>query len=192
VTLFRRLAFSFWYFGSPPWDTGISPPELLAFLDTTPPGRAIDLGCGTGTNLITLAQHGWQVLGVDFAPSAIRRARNKIARAGLRADVLVGDVTRLKGISGPYDFALDLGCFHGLSPEEKRRYLDRLIGVLAPGGYWMIYGRIGTGARGSYGLAPEDISLMQSRLTVVSRQDGFNRRRNEPAAYFLFRKPAQD
>ena len=36
---FKRLAFDFWYLRKPPWDTGITPPELQAFLTTHPPGR---------------------------------------------------------------------------------------------------------------------------------------------------------
>jgi SAM-dependent methyltransferase len=181
------LTFSLWYWGNPPWDTGISPPELLAFLEDRPPGRAIDLGCGTGTNVITLAQRGWQVLGVDFAPTAIRRARHKVTRAGLPAELLVGDVSKLAGIRGPFDFALDLGCFHGLAREDRRRYLARLGDVLTPGGQWMVYGRLQPAPRdGNFGLTPDDLQLMESRFRLLSRQDGFNRSRQQPAAYLLF------
>ena len=49
----RRLTFSLWYYFNPPWDSGISPPELLDFLEGRSSGHAIDLGCGTGTNVIT-------------------------------------------------------------------------------------------------------------------------------------------
>src|SRR5689334_21905005 len=52
--MLRRLSFNLWYFRNPPWDSGISPPELLEFIQTHPAGKAIDLGCGTGTNVITL------------------------------------------------------------------------------------------------------------------------------------------
>ena len=46
----RRIFFELRYLlGDVPWDTGVSPPELLDFLDRHPPGRALDLGCGTGT-----------------------------------------------------------------------------------------------------------------------------------------------
>ena len=60
--------------GTTPWDTNITPPEVKEFIAAAPPGKALDLGCGTGTNAITLAQHGWQATGVDFAPKAIRTA----------------------------------------------------------------------------------------------------------------------
>ena len=77
--LFRRFLFHYWYFRQPPWDTGISPPELLEFIQNHRAGRAIDIGCGTGTNVITLAQAGWDVTGVDFAPRAIKLAQQKAA-----------------------------------------------------------------------------------------------------------------
>ena len=55
MNFLRRLSFLLWYFRDPPWDTNISPPELLDFINRHPPGRVLDLGCGTGTNVITLA-----------------------------------------------------------------------------------------------------------------------------------------
>src|SRR5574342_1242280 len=118
--LLRRLTFNLWYYSSPPWDPGISPPELIDFIEKHPltssgqARRAIDIGCGTGTNVITLAQAGWQVTGVDFVPRAIRMAKGKARKAGVEVELLVRDVTDLKGITGPFDLALDIGCFHSL------------------------------------------------------------------------------
>jgi SAM-dependent methyltransferase len=189
MSLLRRLTFYFWYFGRPPWDTGVSPPELLAFLENRPPGRAIDLGCGTGTNVVTLAARGWKVLGVDYAPNAIRSARRKIRIAGLRADVLLADVTKLTGIAGPFDFALDLGCFHGLTSLEQKAYLDGLEAILASGAHWMLYARLRAGPdAGIYGLLPADLERIQGRFRLLSRQDGFNRSRNQPAVYLLLQR----
>jgi methylase of polypeptide subunit release factors len=112
--LLRRFLFHYWYFGQPPWDTGVSPPELLDFIQNHKPGRAIDIGCGTGTNVITLANAGWEVLGVDFAPRAVKLARQKAEQAGVQAQFLIRDATKLKGIEGPFELAFDLGCFHSL------------------------------------------------------------------------------
>ena len=117
--LFRRLSFHYWYFRQPPWDTGISPPELLEFINTNRPGRAIDIGCGTGTNVITLAKAGWQVTGVDFAPRAIKLAKQKLKRVGAQAELSVNDATRLRGITGPFELALDLGDHR--SPRKPAR-----------------------------------------------------------------------
>jgi len=184
MSIFRRLTFSLWYYFNPPWDSGISPPELLEFLDSLEPGRAIDLGCGTGTNVITLAQRGWQVTGVDFVPRVVRIARRKAAQAGVQVDLRVGDVTHLKGIHGPFDFALDLGCFHGLG-EGKADYLSQLDRLLAPGGYWFMYGFFAP--EPGPGLVQTDLEMIQSRFKLVSRQDGFDRRERK-SAYFLHQK----
>ncbi len=187
--MFRRLAFNFWYFGRPPWDSGIAPPELLDFLSRHPAGRAIDLGCGTGTNVIALLQHGWQVTGVDFALRAIQLARAKLKKAGLQAELVVDDATQLKKISGSFDLALDLGCFHGLG--NKDRYLAQLDRLLRPGGYWLMYGFFKEQAiQEGPGLVGSDLELIQSHgLHQISRQDGMDKR-GRPSAWFLYQKTA--
>ena len=187
--LFRRLLFQYWYFGQPKWDTGISPPELLDFIEKHKPARAIDIGCGTGTNVITLAKAGWQVTGVDFAPRAIQLAKQKLKSTKTQAELYVSDATRLKGIVGPYELALDIGCFHSIPKAGKADYLQQLQRILAPNGFWLIYGfctsdALPAGTR----LDEADISLISSQLTPVWRRDGFDDKRNRSSAWFLFQK----
>ena len=186
--LFRRLLFQYWYFSQPPWDTGISPPELLEFMEYHTPGRAIDIGCGTGTNVITLTKAGWQVTGVDFAPRAIKLAQQKIKSAGIQAKLSVNDATKLSGIIGPFDFALDLGCFHGISKDGQHKYLKQLDRILAPNGFWLMYGFLNSGAnQSSTGLDEADLSLISSQLTLISRRDGYDKR-ERTSAWFLYQK----
>jgi ubiquinone/menaquinone biosynthesis C-methylase UbiE len=191
--LFRRISFHYWYFRQPPWDTGISPPELLEFIKNHKPGRAIDVGCGTGTNVITLAKAGWKVTGVDFAPRAIQLARQKIKQSGVHAELSIQDATRLSGINSLFDFSLDLGCFHGISKEGRMKYLDQLDRILAPNGFWLLYAFLAPGTpRSGHGLAEAEINLIASRFLLVSRRDGFDKR-DRQSAWFLFQKtsPAQ-
>jgi cyclopropane fatty-acyl-phospholipid synthase-like methyltransferase len=186
--MFRRLHFQYMYFRRPPWDTGVSPPELFDFIKNNKPGRAIDLGCGTGTNVITLAKAGWNVIGVDFAPRAIKLAKQKIKQTGVVAELFVGDVTNLSGITGPFDFALDLGCFHGLSRNSRAKYLDQLDRMLAPYGFWLLYAFLAPGTpRSGHGLDEAEIGLISSRFILVSRRDGFDKRERQ-SAWFLFQK----
>ena len=186
--MLRRLSFTLWYFRNPPWDSGISPPELLEFIQTHPAGKAIDLGCGTGTNVITLARAGWQVTGVDFAISAIRMAKNKMNKTGTHANLLVGDVTKLTGIAGPFDLALDLGCFHGLTQQGKQDYLNQLDRILAPNGFWLLYAFINPGTPHSVtGLAEAEINFISSQFSLLSRRDGFDKR-DRTSAWFIFQK----
>jgi ubiquinone/menaquinone biosynthesis C-methylase UbiE len=190
MNFLQRLNFNFWYFGSPPWDTGISPPELLQFIETHPPGRAIDLGCGTGTNVITLAQAGWSVTGVDFASRAIALGRRKLRAANVQAKLRVGDATRLDGIEGLFDLALDIGCFHNVA--DRGAYLRELDRLLAPGGFWLMYGFVRTAASldgpgTKFGLGEADLELICAHLTPVWRQDGVDQG-ERPSAWFLYQK----
>ena len=166
--MLRRLSFNLWYFRNPPWDSGISPPELLEFIQNHSPGKAIDLGCGTGTNVITLTRAGWQVTGVDFALPAIRMAKNKVYKAGAHADLQVGDVTKLTGITGPFDLALDLGCFHGLTQQGKQDYLTQLNRILTSNGFWLLYAFLSPGTpRSVHGLAEAEINFISTQLTLI-------------------------
>ncbi len=135
----RRLFYALSYLGDPPWDTGISPPELLAFLASHPAGRALDLGCGTGTNLVTLAEQSWQVCGVDFSGHAVRTARKRLNQIGSNGEVFRGDVSRQLPFDGHFDLILDIGCYHDLSAVDRVGYRQNLIQYLAPGGSYLIY-----------------------------------------------------
>jgi SAM-dependent methyltransferase len=187
--LLRRLLFQYWYFGQPKWDTGISPPELLDFIDKNKPARAIDMGCGTGTNVITLAKAGWQVTGVDFAPRAIQLAKQKLKSSRAQADFRVSDATNLSGIVGPYEFALDIGCFHSIQKDGKAKYLKQLDRILVPNGFWLMYGFLKPDSNhAGTGLVPADLDLISSQLTLISRRDGFDDKRDRQSAWFLYQK----
>jgi cyclopropane fatty-acyl-phospholipid synthase-like methyltransferase len=174
--MIQRLFFEMFYFRHPPWDTGISPPELIAFINSHPPGHALDLGCGTGTNAITLAQHGWQVVGVDFVGRAVRAGKRKAKQAGLEVDFHIDDVTRLRGINGPFDLILDIGCLHSLSGRQKAAYIDNLGRLLAPQGTFLLYAFITQDETAqTTGLTPDDLTLLDSRLRLTQRVDGADR-----------------
>ena len=131
-------------FGFKPWDSGVPPPELVAVVegdDRLPPGKALDLGCGTGTNCIYLAQHGWDVTGVDFVPRAINGARRKAAAAGVSPRLIVGDVTRLSalGVGGGHRLLLDLGCFHSIPDAGRDAYASGATEVAGPGATMLMF-----------------------------------------------------
>jgi SAM-dependent methyltransferase len=188
MSFLNRIAFNLWYFRCPPWDSGITPPELLDFLKGRSAGCVIDLGCGTGTNVITLAHLGWQVTGVDFASRAIGQARKKAKQAGVSVDLRIGDVTRLDDIDGPFSFVLDLGCFHGLTEKERGDYLRQIDRILTPGGTWFMYAFLRLRQEVSPpGLSPVDLDRLSACFALRSRTDGFERG-SRPSAYFIFEK----
>ena len=98
MRLIPSVSFRLMYrLGFTPWDSGVPPPELIEVIEGArrlPAGRALDIGCGTGTTTVYMASKGWQVTGVDFVPRAIRAAGAKAAAARLPVAFLVGDVTR--------------------------------------------------------------------------------------------------
>ncbi len=138
--MIRRVFFDLRYLlGRTPWDSGTTPPELVAYLDEVPPGRALDLGCGTGTNAIHLARRGWHVVGVDLSNRAIRMAQRKANAVGVSIDLRHGDVTQLTNVQGPFDLALDIGCYHSLTPMGRVRYTANLRDLVRPGGTFLLY-----------------------------------------------------
>ena len=187
MSCLRRLVFNFWYLLRPPWESGIVPPEVLEVIAQTSPGKALDLGCGSGTSSLALAKAGWGVTGVDFSPRAIRIARQKVNRENLRVDFHLGDVTRLPAFPYKFTLVLDIGCFHGLSPSDKSRYLHQLNDLLAPEGMWMIYGIYKPESSTGPGLVSEDIIFPMEFLELIKRQDGWDKKKR-PSAWFWFRK----
>jgi SAM-dependent methyltransferase len=125
---------------SVPWDIGVRP-ELVALVEggRLAPGRAIDLGCGTGSNSIYLAQHGFQVTGIDFAPAAVESARDRAVEAGVSVDFIVDDLTDLKHVSGPFDLLIDVGTLDDLRPRQRDLYMQSVLPLTRPGSLFFLY-----------------------------------------------------
>jgi len=196
MAILRRWLWDLFYLlGKTPWDTGITPPELARVVESgqVPPGRALDLGCGTGTNVIYLAQHGFEAVGVDISSRAIAVAQRKIEQARLnrRARVYAGDVTRLDAlpVTGPFDLALDLGCFHNLDLPGRQRYIAGLTRRIKPGGLYLLYAfgpRVQLG-RGT-GLAPEDAKRLYSPTFELLQVEHGQGRGGIGSAWYTFQR----
>lgn len=175
MSFLQRLFYNLWYAARrPPWDSGITPPELWQFIRDNPPGRAIDLGCGTGTNAITLSQNGWHVTGVDFAKLAIERARQKSRQQNAKVTFLTDDVTRLPEAIGPFDLVLDIGCFHGLPATLRPVYLKTIHRILVLGGTWLLYAMHKIESSAGLGIAEQDLSQFEELFSLRKRQVGLD------------------
>jgi SAM-dependent methyltransferase len=184
----RKLFFELSYLGDPRWDTGVSPPELLRFIAEHPPGRALDLGCGTGTNLITLAQADWEATGVDFSRLAVRYARRKARRAGVDVTVRRDDVSRLGKVSGTFDLVLDMGCFHSLADVHLDGYAQGVERYLARDGTYLLFVYFREPGAGPPGTTEDLLEKSFSRLDLAHREEG-RERDARGAAWLWFRKP---
>ena len=138
-SLFYRLAYRL---GRPRWDTDQPRPELKEVLEGRPAGRALDLGCGTGTDARYLAEQGWEVVGVDFVPQAIDTAKARVLNTGSPVRFVVGDVTNLRGvgIDGPFDLLVDVGCYHAIPDGLREAYAAGVAGVARSGADFYLAG----------------------------------------------------
>jgi SAM-dependent methyltransferase len=163
--------------------------EAIEGPEPLPPGRALDLGCGTGTNVLYLVRHGWEAVGVDFSALAIERAKEKTAGVD-RVRVLRGDVTRLSslGVDGPFDLVLDIGCFHGVRRDRRADYVREVTRVTGPGAtclLWAFAAR-GLGRWLSMGVTQGEMELrFEGAFDLVRVVPG---REPPGAAWYTFRR----
>lgn len=178
-------------FGRPPWDTGVTPPEVTEAIEggVLVPGRALDLGCGTGTNCIYLARHGWETVGVDFSSLAIRRARRKARQAGVEVRFYREDATDLAFLAGPFDFVLDIGCLHSLPAERLSSYAGGLARLAREGGLYMLYAFVPNPNRpGPRGITPEEVRRLFAPAFAVERQEGGDDPTGPRSAWYWLRR----
>jgi cyclopropane fatty-acyl-phospholipid synthase-like methyltransferase len=187
--MIRRIVFDLRYrLGHAPWDTGISPPELLALLNELPAGRALDLGCGTGTNAATMAQRGWQVVGVDFSPQALSRARRRLRGLSPAPQFVLGEVTRLEGVAGPFDLALDIGCYHALSADGQARYVQAIASRLPAGSAFLLYAILRGPDRSTEARPTRDELTAAFRPHFVLRSSEDGRDRGRPSIWMHWQR----
>ncbi len=126
--------------GQLPWDTGQPEPLLVEFVASSgvKPGPTLEIGAGTGTNAIWMAERGFDLLGVDISPLAVEKARAKTEVGTLPCRFETLDFLAETVPGGPFQFVFDRGCFHVFEePDERQRFAARVAAILAPGGLWL-------------------------------------------------------
>lgn len=135
-----------------PWDAAGVREDLIALLgsgriDPTSHPRAIDLGCGTGANVVHLAEHGYQAVGVDFSRVALRKAGQRAGDAGMadRCRFVEGDLTAesIPGVDGPFDLLIDFGTLDDFNARGRRAMAATVKRLSRPGSiflFWCFYG----------------------------------------------------
>jgi SAM-dependent methyltransferase len=118
-------------------DSGVLTPEAL------PPGRALDLGCGSGANSVFLAERGFEAIGVDFSRTALEKARLLAGERGVagRARFVEGDLTAtsIPGVEGPFDLLVDYGTLDDLRGDKRRAMAATAKRLARPGGKFLLW-----------------------------------------------------
>lgn len=126
--------------GDTPWDIGKPDFNLIQTVTTMSitPGKAIDIGCGTGYNSIWLSQQGFEVTGIDASEIAIQKATEEAAKANIKCIFIATDFLNNKIEGTPFAFAFDRGCFHSFNSDEERKIFAKNVAAhLAKDGLWM-------------------------------------------------------
>ena len=187
--------------GQLPWDTGQPEPLLIEFVTSggIAPAPTLEIGAGTGTNAIWLAEHGFDVLGIDLSPLAVERARAKMKERALSCRFAALDFLAAPPPGGPFQFVFDRGCFHVFDePDERRRFSAHVAAALAPGGLWLSMIGSTEGPRGDVGpprrSAGEVILAIEPVLEIVELRSAEFRDHGAKAWFCLSRRrmvPAQ-
>lgn len=193
----KHLLFRAMYrLGFTPWDGHPLAASLRGLVEGPAPlrpGRALDLGCGTGDSSIYLAKKGWQVTGVDFVGKPLGKARAKAAGEKVDVDFVQADVTRLG--SGPvgagFDFIVDTGCLHGMSDQDRDAYAREVSAVASPDARLLIVAFVTGGAFGVPGIESDEIERrFAPTWTLLSsgHEPSMDRNGKNPARHYLFQR----
>ena len=124
--------------GSDRWNLGCAAPpfiSLLASKNAPKPGKMAVLGCGKGHDALMFAESGFEVVGFDFAPSAIAEATATAKAKDIPAQFLQRDIFTLdKEFASSFDYVLEHTCFCAIDPSLRSQYVAVVKSLLRPGG----------------------------------------------------------
>lgn len=155
-----------------PWDLGQAAPPLMDFFaERSCTGKLVVLGCGHGHDAIFLAQRGFTVTGVDFAPSAIAAARQFAQQANVILKLLQANIFDLPATyPQQFDVVFEHTCFCAIAPEQRPDYVRVAASILKPQG--ILYGIFFTHNRDGgppFGSTPQGIrDLFAPHFDILS------------------------
>ncbi len=132
-------------------------------------GRGIDLACGEGRNAVWLAEHGWEVTGVDFSPVGLEKARRLAEARGVGVEWVEADLLEYR--IDPHDFDLVL-IFYLQVPQDQRRAIVRAAAEgVAAGGTLLLVGHDSSNIEQGYG-GPQNAAVLYSAQDIVGDLEG--------------------
>jgi len=175
--------------GSDRWDLGQPAPPFVRLLQSNQapsPGRMAVLGSGRGHDALLFAAHGFEVIGFDFAPSAVSDARIAAQQLGYdSAQFLQRDIFGLaEEFANSFDYVLEHTCFCAILPVQRTEYLRLVQQILKPGGE--VIGLFWAHERPNgppFGIAVTDLKQQLEQTFVIQSlhlaEDSVEGRRNE-------------
>ena len=91
--------------------------------------KFLDLGTGPATQAIMLSKRGFTVVGSDLSEAAINRARKKYP-TDPNVNFIVDDILNTRFKDDEFDYIFDRGCFHVLSPSDRKKYINKIQQIL--------------------------------------------------------------
>ncbi len=180
------------------WRLTSLPPELTESLDKTGisvDAKILDIGSGPGDISAWLADAGYSVLGIEKEPAALIAAKGEYPeRANLQFrefDFLAEDARQL----GEFDVAIDRGCMHQMTKQQRPAYVANLSACLKSGGVFCLFHRFGKKDR-ERGVSPEYLAdqFGDSFVILTNQPHRFESRREltkyDGRFFLMRRKPA--
>ncbi|WP_235766845.1 methyltransferase domain-containing protein [Planktothrix agardhii] len=174
--------------GTTAWDLGEPAPPFITFLQSSeapPPGKTAVLGCGRGYDALLFASYGFEVIGFDFADSAIQDAleyqqllinKSSILKGAGKylptsAQFLQQDIFDLpQEFLGQFDYVIEHTCFCAISPDQRPNYVNLVESIMKPNG--QLFGLFFTHSRAGgppFGITPAEIrQYFQGKFQIVS------------------------
>lgn len=109
---------------------------LVSEVADLPTGRAVDLACGEGRNAVWLAEKGWQVLGVDFSPVGLAKAKRIAEFSEVQISWVESAVEAWR--PPPQGFDLVVMCYLQLSQPARSEALAVAVEAVAEGGTLLV------------------------------------------------------
>jgi SAM-dependent methyltransferase len=176
--------------GELPWNAGGPDPDLVRLIQEgkIPKGQALDIGTGPGHDAVFLMQHGFDVIGIDISPSAIKLARENTSNHGLFGFFQVGDIRHLPVEDAYVDFANDRGCFHTLTDNDRATAVSEIHRVLSPRGLFLlrVFSDKEPAGDGPHRFTPHELeTLFTPKFRILQLWDGVFEGPRKPKSYSL-------
>lgn len=168
----------------PLWDIGKPQPVFQKLeSDGWISGEVLDIGCGTGDLSLYLKEKDYNVLGVDFSPTAVEEATQKSFERQIPVDFLVWDALKIEHLNKRFDTVVDSAMFHCLNSEQRKKFVEQLDKVVNTGGRYIVL------------FSPNNIPLTELdeifshwRLDLFAQTDFVNNDETRDAFIAIFRK----